>query len=199
MNIIVSRYVSLHVRKSNRAALNLYTQALRFQWVVLKNISLKGKPTIAVFVLTDLQVSSIHLTIFRINEIEPKYYADGEDAYAMKRDLVVWSKQQVPFENYFHKFYENISWYLLVLKEDFHPIWFSLASIFQGIEPADPDTFYKNSTEVAERKKWINAIFLTFFLSSVLRLKLSFKKCSFLAISCSNLDLLCWKSCLSFR
>ena len=31
----------------------------------------------------------------RINEIEPKYYADGEDAYAMKRDLVVWSKQQV--------------------------------------------------------------------------------------------------------
>ena len=25
------RYVSLHVRKSNRAALNLYTQALRFQ------------------------------------------------------------------------------------------------------------------------------------------------------------------------
>ena len=31
----------------------------------------------------------------RISEIEPKYYADGEDAYAMKRDLVVWSKQQV--------------------------------------------------------------------------------------------------------
>lgn len=55
-----AKYVSLHVRKSNRAALNLYTQALRFQ----------------------------------INEIEPKYYADGEDAYAMKRDLVVWSKQQ---------------------------------------------------------------------------------------------------------
>ena len=31
---------------------------------------------------------------FRISEIEPKYYADGEDAYAMKRDLVIWSKQQ---------------------------------------------------------------------------------------------------------
>ena len=30
----------------------------------------------------------------RISEIEPKYYADGEDAYAMKRDLVVWAKQQ---------------------------------------------------------------------------------------------------------
>ena len=55
-----AKYVSLHVRKSNRAALNLYTQALKFQ----------------------------------ISEIEPKYYADGEDAYAMKRDLVVWSKQQ---------------------------------------------------------------------------------------------------------
>ena len=30
----------------------------------------------------------------RTSEIEPKYYADGEDAYAMKRDLVVWAKQQ---------------------------------------------------------------------------------------------------------
>lgn len=24
---------------------------------------------------------------FRISEVEPKYYADGEDAYAMKRNL----------------------------------------------------------------------------------------------------------------
>merc|ERR1712137_543638 len=54
-----AKYVSLHVRKSNRAALNLYTQALKFQ----------------------------------ISEIEPKYYADGEDAYAMKRDLVTWAQQ----------------------------------------------------------------------------------------------------------
>ena len=30
---------------------------------------------------------------FRISEVEPKYYADGEDAYAMKRNLVVWSQQ----------------------------------------------------------------------------------------------------------
>ena len=29
----------------------------------------------------------------RISEIEPKYYADGEDAYAMRRNLVVWSQQ----------------------------------------------------------------------------------------------------------
>lgn len=48
-----AKYVSLHVRKSNRAALNLYTNTLKFV----------------------------------ISEIEPKYYADGEDAYAMKRDL----------------------------------------------------------------------------------------------------------------
>jgi peptide alpha-N-acetyltransferase len=25
--------------------------------------------------------------LYRISEIEPKYYADGEDAYAMRRDL----------------------------------------------------------------------------------------------------------------
>ncbi|XP_026465620.1 N-alpha-acetyltransferase daf-31-like [Ctenocephalides felis] len=48
-----ANYVSLHVRKSNRAALNLYTNALQFEVV----------------------------------EIEPKYYADGEDAYSMKRNL----------------------------------------------------------------------------------------------------------------
>jgi peptide alpha-N-acetyltransferase len=30
----------------------------------------------------------------RISEIEPKYYADGEDAYAMKRNLVVWAQQE---------------------------------------------------------------------------------------------------------
>lgn len=48
-----AKYVSLHVRKSNRAALNLYTNSLGF----------------------------------KILEIEPKYYADGEDAYSMMRDL----------------------------------------------------------------------------------------------------------------
>lgn len=48
-----ANYVSLHVRRSNRAALNLYTSSLQFE----------------------------------VSEVEPKYYADGEDAYAMKRDL----------------------------------------------------------------------------------------------------------------
>ncbi|XP_005653684.3 N-alpha-acetyltransferase 11 [Sus scrofa] len=48
-----AEYVSLHVRKSNRAALHLYSNTLNFE----------------------------------VSEVEPKYYADGEDAYAMKRDL----------------------------------------------------------------------------------------------------------------
>ena len=53
-----AKYVSLHVRKSNRAALNLYANTLKF----------------------------------KVSEIEPKYYADGEDAYAMRRDLVEFAK-----------------------------------------------------------------------------------------------------------
>merc|ERR1712168_1388056 len=48
-----AKYVSLHVRVSNRAALNLYEKTLRFDR----------------------------------SEVEPKYYADGEDAYAMRKDL----------------------------------------------------------------------------------------------------------------
>ncbi|XP_017469739.1 PREDICTED: N-alpha-acetyltransferase daf-31 [Rhagoletis zephyria] len=60
-----AQYVSLHVRKSNRAALNLYTDSLKF----------------------------------KIIEIEPKYYADGEDAYAMRRDLSEFSKKENSDEN----------------------------------------------------------------------------------------------------
>ncbi|KAK9718603.1 N-terminal acetyltransferase A complex catalytic subunit ard1 [Basidiobolus ranarum] len=48
-----AQYVSLHVRKTNRAALNLYKESLKFQ----------------------------------IHEIQKSYYADGEDAYAMRKDL----------------------------------------------------------------------------------------------------------------
>lgn len=54
--------MSLHVRKSNRAALNLYTNSLGF----------------------------------KILEIEPKYYADGEDAYSMMRDLSSFSADSKP-------------------------------------------------------------------------------------------------------
>uniref|UniRef100_A0A2K5RUQ6 N-terminal amino-acid N(alpha)-acetyltransferase NatA n=1 Tax=Cebus imitator TaxID=2715852 RepID=A0A2K5RUQ6_CEBIM len=48
-----AKYVSLHVRKSNWAALHLYSNTLNFQ----------------------------------VSEGEPKYYADGEDAFARKQDL----------------------------------------------------------------------------------------------------------------
>lgn len=57
-----AQHVSLHVRKSNRAALNLYTNSLGF----------------------------------KILEIEPKYYADGEDAYSMRRDLTEIAKELDP-------------------------------------------------------------------------------------------------------
>ena len=49
----LARYVSLHVRMSNTAALHLYRDTLGFT----------------------------------MEKIEPKYYADGEDAYSMKMDL----------------------------------------------------------------------------------------------------------------
>ena len=55
-----AKYVSLHVRKSNRAALKLYQASLKFD----------------------------------IHEIEPKYYADGEDAFAMRRDLTTLSMEE---------------------------------------------------------------------------------------------------------
>jgi len=53
MTVYKAQYVSLHVRKSNRAALGLYKDALGFQ----------------------------------VDSIEKKYYADGEDAYAMRLNL----------------------------------------------------------------------------------------------------------------
>ncbi|KAF8165536.1 acyl-CoA N-acyltransferase [Crassisporium funariophilum] len=52
-NIYRASYVSLHVRKSNRAALGLYRDTLGFT----------------------------------VKDIEKKYYADGEDAYAMHLSL----------------------------------------------------------------------------------------------------------------
>uniref|UniRef100_A0A7E4UM95 N-terminal amino-acid N(alpha)-acetyltransferase NatA n=1 Tax=Panagrellus redivivus TaxID=6233 RepID=A0A7E4UM95_PANRE len=54
-----ARFVSLHVRVSNRAAFSLYKHTLKFD----------------------------------IYDTEKKYYADGEDAYAMKRCLVSFAKE----------------------------------------------------------------------------------------------------------
>ncbi|TPX39613.1 hypothetical protein SeMB42_g06305 [Synchytrium endobioticum] len=51
VEVFNAQYVSLHVRQSNRAALQLYRDTLGFT----------------------------------VHEVEKKYYADGEDAYAMRR------------------------------------------------------------------------------------------------------------------
>lgn len=48
-----AKYVSLHVRVSNKAALHLYRDTLQFE----------------------------------VEKVEEKYYADGEDAYSMRKDL----------------------------------------------------------------------------------------------------------------
>eukprot|EP01101_Sappina_pedata_P006258 TRINITY_DN3073_c0_g1_i1.p1 TRINITY_DN3073_c0_g1~~TRINITY_DN3073_c0_g1_i1.p1 ORF type:complete len:166 (-),score=74.56 TRINITY_DN3073_c0_g1_i1:120-548(-) len=53
VDVYNAKYMSLHVRRSNRAAFGLYSQTLGFE----------------------------------IKEIDAKYYADGEDAYAMKKPL----------------------------------------------------------------------------------------------------------------
>ena len=67
---------------------------------VLSGYAIVAKPQKLPFSLICTSPSSvIHSNVTfssfsRISEIEPKYYADGEDAYAMRRDLVVWSKQE---------------------------------------------------------------------------------------------------------
>jgi peptide alpha-N-acetyltransferase len=59
-----TEYVSLHVRRSNRAAFNLYTSTLGYQ----------------------------------IHDIEAKYYADGEDAFDMRKPL----RQPQPKKHHHH-------------------------------------------------------------------------------------------------
>ncbi len=67
LEVFNASYVSLHVRKSNRAALKLYQDTLGFKCVV--------------------ELRYWILFFFRVHEIEAKYYADGEDAYAMRKEL----------------------------------------------------------------------------------------------------------------
>lgn len=63
-----AQYVSLHVRKSNRAALNLYKDTLKFRYRKI--------------------FTNIRYNMYRsMSEVEKKYYADGEDAYMMKKNL----------------------------------------------------------------------------------------------------------------
>lgn len=59
-----AEYVSLHVRKSNRAALHLYRDSLKFE----------------------------------VSSIEKSYYQDGEDAYAMRKDLKL--EEMLPYHGH---------------------------------------------------------------------------------------------------
>lgn len=69
--IYLAKYVSLHVRETNRAAFSLYKDTLGFSCVKLY--------TFFIFYF---------LFHFSIEETEVGYYADGENAYAMVRSLV---------------------------------------------------------------------------------------------------------------
>ncbi|CDS03839.1 Putative N-alpha-acetyltransferase 11, NatAFT catalytic subunit [Lichtheimia ramosa] len=60
VEVFDAHYVSLHVRKTNRAAIGLYRDTLHFE----------------------------------VHDIEKKYYADGEDAYAMRLTLKEPKKKQ---------------------------------------------------------------------------------------------------------
>ena len=60
-----AEYVSLHVRKSTRAAFNLYTETVGY----------------------------------KIHDVEAKYYADGEDAYDMRKQL---KGKQSPHHGHHH-------------------------------------------------------------------------------------------------
>lgn len=62
--VFKAQYVSLHVRKSNRAALHLYRDSLKFE----------------------------------MTNIEKSYYQDGEDAYAMRKDLKL--EEMLPYHGY---------------------------------------------------------------------------------------------------
>lgn len=61
------------------------------------------------------------LSLHRISEVEPKYYADGEDAYAMKRDLAHMADEVLDFTSFFKK---NMSYFSLIVTHSECPlIW----------------------------------------------------------------------------
>ncbi|XP_039029549.1 N-terminal acetyltransferase A complex catalytic subunit NAA10-like [Hibiscus syriacus] len=68
VQVFGAKYVSLHVRKSNRATFNLYTQTLGY----------------------------------KIHDVEAKYYADGEDAYDMRKQLKGKSSHHHSHQNHHH-------------------------------------------------------------------------------------------------
>lgn len=55
------------------------------------------------------------LSLHRISEVEPKYYADGEDAYAMKRDLAHMADEVLDFYIFKKKKWATLVWLSLTL------------------------------------------------------------------------------------
>jgi len=77
-----ARYVSLHVRVSNSAAMHLYRDTLGYKYNIC-------------FV-------QITLTIHRQMGVEHKYYADAEDAYDMRKTFE--PRQRITLSLYDHLF-----------------------------------------------------------------------------------------------
>ncbi len=73
-----AEYVSLHVRRSNRAAFSLYTESLHYE------ASRRDAAEIPQLQLRARVRSSEVRARGQIHDIEAKYYADAEDAYDMR-------------------------------------------------------------------------------------------------------------------
>lgn len=63
------------------------------------------------------------LSLHRISEVEPKYYADGEDAYAMKRDLAHMADEVLDFYIFLKK---NMSYFSLIVTHSELPLNMSM-------------------------------------------------------------------------
>ena len=83
-DVFSAEFVSLHVRKSNRAAFHLCTYQYYLFGLYMEN--------------HDSHASSYHLSDketlqYEINDVEKGYYADGEDAYDMRCTFVQKEKE----------------------------------------------------------------------------------------------------------
>lgn len=65
-DVFDAEFSSLHVRITNKAAIHLYTETLGYESHISKELIKRAS---------------------RIHDIEKKYYADGENAYDMRRDF----------------------------------------------------------------------------------------------------------------
>ena len=81
-DVFNAEYVSLHVRVTNRAATHLYTQSLGYLCARFSSgrYGVEVSPCAFWHVITLCQMRSIH-------DVEAKYYADGEDAFDMRKAL----------------------------------------------------------------------------------------------------------------